>query len=148
MKASDNVKKIIKEFEGCRLKAYLCPANRWTIGYGHVGFDVLPGMEITQAEADKLFDLDLSGFEHELNKLLDFGKVRGLKQGQYDALLSFAYNVGMSQLKDSTLWRKVRTDPADSTIPAEFRRWVYAGGVKLLGLERRRAAEAAMWESE
>lgn len=145
MKASDNVKDFIKGQEGLRLDAYKCPAGIWTIGYGHTGRDVKAGMRITQAEADRLFDLDLSRFERELTDMLRVNGVTGLSQGQYDALLSFAYNLGISKLRGSTLWRKIKANVNDPAIADEFRRWVYADGVKLPGLEKRRAAEAEMW---
>lgn len=148
MKASDNVKDFIKGQEGLRLDAYKCPAGIWTIGYGHTGTDVRQGKHIDLAEADRLFDLDLSRFERELTDMLNVNGIKGLTQGQYDALLSFAYNLGISKLRGSTLWRKVKANVNDPTIPDEFKRWVYAGGVKLLGLERRRTAEAAMWKGE
>lgn len=148
MKASDKVKEFIKSQEGLRLDAYRCPAGVWTIGYGHTGADVRAGMKITQSEADRLFDIDLSRFEQELTDMIHANHVEGLRQNQFDALLSFAYNVGLSKLRGSTLWRKVRTNLNDPTIPAEFEKWVYAAGVVLRGLERRRVAEAAMWKGE
>lgn len=148
MKASDSIKNFIKEREGCRLGAYKDPVGVWTIGYGHTGADVRAGMRITQAEADRLFDLDLSRFERELNDMLRVNGITNLTQGQFDALLSFAYNLGLAKLRGSTLWRKVKANPNDPTIPAEFERWVYAGGVILRGLELRRAAEAAIWKGE
>lgn len=148
MKASENVKNFIKGFEGLRYGAYKDSAGVWTIGYGHTGADVKEGMRITRAEADRLFDLDLSRFERGLNDMLDVDGIKGLTQGQFDALLSFAYNLGLAKLRGSTLWRKAKADPNDPTIPDEFKRWVYAGGIRLLGLENRRAAEAAIWKSE
>lgn len=148
MKASNNIKIFIKEREGRRLEAYKDPVGVWTIGYGHTGDDVRAGMKITQAEADRLFDIDLSRFERELNDMLRVNGITNLTQGQFDALLSFAYNLGLTKLRGSTLWHKVKANPNDPTIPSEFERWVYAGGVILRGLELRRAAEAAIWKSE
>ena len=148
MKASDNVKNFIKGQEGLRLEAYKCPAGVWTVGYGHTGGDVWPGMRIDRAEADRLFDLDLARFEQELNRMLKAGGVKELRQGQFDALLSFAFNVGTAKLAGSTLWRKVKANPNDATIADEFRRWKYAGGQEMPGLVRRRGAEAGMWEEE
>lgn len=148
MKASMKVKDFIKGFEGMRLEAYKDTANVLTIGYGHTGADVKEGMKITQAEADRLFDIDLSRFERELNDMLRVNGITNLTQGQFDALLSFAYNLGINALRGSTLWRKVKANPNDPNIPAEFKRWVYAGGVRLRGLERRRAAEAAMYQGK
>lgn len=148
MKASDNIKAFIKQCEGLRLTAYRCPSGVWTIGYGHTGTDVSPGKRITRAEAERLFDADLARFEAELGAVVGH---LGLRQGQYDALLSFAYNVGMRSLLASTLWRKVQTDADDASIPAEFARWVYGTQrgrkVKLPGLIKRRAEEARRYAS-
>ena len=148
MKASDNVKNFIKGFEGLALETYKDAANVLTIGYGHTGADVKPEMKIDQVEADRLFDLDLLRFERGLNEMLRVNNIAGLTQCQYDALLSFSYNLGLNALRGSTLWRKVKANPNDPTIANEFKRWVYAGGVKLRGLERRRAAEAAMYQGK
>lgn len=148
MKASESIKAFIKQCEGLRLTAYRCPSGVWTIGYGHTGTDVTPGKQISKAEAERLFEADLARFEAELGAVV--GQL-GLRQGQYDALLSFAYNVGMRSLLASTLWRKVQADADDVSIPAEFSRWVYGtqGGrkVKLPGLIKRRAEEARRYAS-
>lgn len=150
MKASESIKAFIKQCEGLRLTAYRCPSGVWTIGYGHTGRDVKPGMQITKEQAAALFEGDLARFERELNKVIGNAKLT-LRQGQYDALLSFAYNIGMRSLLASTLWRKVQADADDATIPAEFCRWVYGtqGGrkVKLPGLIKRRAEEARRYAS-
>lgn len=148
MKASEGIKAFIKQCEGLRLTAYRCPSGVWTIGYGHTGKDVAPGRRITKAEAERLFEADLARFEAELGAIVCH---LGLRQGQYDALLSFAYNIGMRSLLASTLWRKVQMNADDATIPAEFSRWVYGtqGGrkVKLPGLIKRRAEEARRYAS-
>lgn len=148
MKASNSIKEFIKQHEGLKLQAYLCPSDKLTIGYGHTGPDVQPGMTITAARAAELFEMDLAKFEAQLNDLRAAWRV-SLTQGQYDALLSFAYNVGMGSLRSSTLWRKVRTNTSDRSIADEFNRWVYGtkGGkkVKLPGLVARRKAEAEIW---
>lgn len=150
MKASSNIKEFIKQAEGLKLEAYLCPSRKWTIGYGHTGPEVRPGMTITAAIASELFEADLARFEQQLNDLTAAWRV-GLTQNQHDALLSFAYNVGMANLRSSTLWRKVRTNPSDASIPDEFRRWVYGTQdgkkVKLPGLVARRKAEAQIWNA-
>lgn len=148
MKASESIKAFIKQCEGLKLTAYRCPSGVWTIGYGHTGTDVTPGKQISKAEAERLFETDLARFEAELGAVVGH---LGLRQGQYDALLSFAYNVGVRSLLASTLWRKVQADPDDASIPAEFSRWVYGtqGGrkVKLPGLIKRRAEEARRYAS-
>lgn len=137
MKASQEIKEKIKQWEGLRLQAYRCPAGVLTIGYGHTGSDVTAGMKITEAEADMLLDADLGYFERGVEQAFP-----GLGQRQYDALVSFAYNLGLGALQNSTLARKVKADPGDPSIAAEFRRWVRAGGKVMPGLVKRREAEA------
>lgn len=148
MKASESIKAFIKQCEGLKLTAYRCPSGVWTIGYGHTGEDVTPGKQITKAEAERLFETDLARFEAELGVVVGH---LGLRQGQYDALLSFAYNVGMRSFFASTLWRKVQGNADDVSIPAEFSRWVYGTQqgrkVKLPGLIKRRAEEARRYAS-
>lgn len=128
---------IIKRFEGCRLKAYRDPVGVLTIGYGQTE-GVYPGMEITQAEADSML-------LHELRTKFIPGVMRlfgPLPQHQADALVSFAYNLGVGALERSTLRQKILG--GDVAVAAdEFLRWHYAGGKSLLGLRRRRAAERA-----
>lgn len=136
---SESIKTKIKQWEGCRLKAYRCPAGRWTIGYGHTGADVTPGLEITDDRANELFEADINRFCLTVDPLLKGVK---LKQCQYDALVSLAYNIGVGALQKSTLLSKVKANPADESIRAEFARYVYAAGRVLPGLVKRRTAEA------
>lgn len=145
MNASTTVKNKIKEYEGLRLTAYRCPAGILTIGYGHTGPDVTPGKTITQAQADSLLDKDIERFERQLNATI--GTVN-LRQCQYDALLSFAYNVGISNLSSSTLLRKVKSNPDNPAIRDEFARWIYTKGKPLPGLVRRRKWEADHYFSQ
>lgn len=149
MKASNNIKALMKQWEGLKLNAYRCPAGVLTIGYGHTGKDVVAGLKITRERAEELFESDIAKFERTLDKQINADKVQTLTQGQYDALLSFAYNVGMANLKSSTLWRKVKANPNDASIGNEFRRWVWAttskGKVQLPGLIKRRAKEAEVY---
>lgn len=135
---------LIKKFEGLRLDAYLCPANVWTIGYGHTqpvnGKKIVRGMKIDEAEAERLLRCDLVKFEDGVNKLV---KVP-MTQGQFDALVSFAFNLGLGALSTSTLLKKLNAkDYAGAE--AEFKRWNQAGGKVLPGLIQRRAAEAAFF---
>lgn len=148
MKTTEEIKRLIKGWEGCRLEAYACPAGKLTVGYGHTGGDVFRGMRITQARADALFEGDMARFEGELQRWMAIDRVPPLTQGQYDALASFAYNAGTGALRRSTLWKKVCADPADPSIPAEFRRWVHGGGKVLPGLVKRREAEAAVYSGK
>ena len=144
MKASNEIKELIKGWEGLRLTAYRCPAGKLTIGYGHTGSDVIPGLRISAERADELFEADLARFEAELNRWMTIDGA-SLGQRQYDAVLSFAYNVGTSALRRSTLWKKVCADADGPSIPAEFRKWIHAGGKVLPGLVKRREREALIY---
>ena len=132
---------LIKEFEGLRLKVYQCPGGVWTIGYGHTA-GVKPGMVITKAQAEEYLKADLIAFERYLN-----GLGLALNQNQFDALISFIYNVGTGNFSNSTLLRKVRANPQDNSIMDEFLRWVYSKGRVLSGLQRRRLAEMKLYFS-
>jgi len=90
MKISENGLKLIRSFEGCRLEAYKCPAGVWTIGWGHTG-NVKAGQRITQAEADKMLTDDMGPYERNVDK---YGTKYMWNQNEFDALVSFAYNVG------------------------------------------------------
>lgn len=143
MELSQSIKTKIKAWEGCRLTAYRCPAGVLTIGYGHTGSDVTPGKKITQAEADALFDTDITKFAATVAPT--FAGVQ-LSGNQFDALVSLSYNIGSLSVKAPTLVRKVKADPDDPTIRAEFMKHVNArvnGVLKPLpGLMKRRTAEA------
>lgn len=141
MKTSPKGIALIKEFEGLRLKAYKCPGGVWTIGYGHTA-GVRPGMVITEAQAEEYLMADLIAFEKHLN-----GLGLALNQNQFDALVSFIYNVGTGNFSSSTLLRKVRANPLDNSIMDEFLRWVYSKGRVLPGLQRRRLAEMKLYFS-
>ena len=132
---------LIKEFEGLRLKAYKCPGGVWTIGYGHTA-GVKPGMVITEAQAEEYLKADLVRFERYLN-----GLGLALNQNQFDALVSFIYNIGTGNFSSSTLLRKVRANPQDNSIMDEFLRWVYSKGRVLPGLQRRRLDEMKLYFS-
>ena len=139
MQLSTTIKKKIKAWEGCRLTAYRCPAGVLTIGYGHTGKDVTPGKKITQAEADALFDTDITKFAATVAPT--FAGVR-LNGNQFDALVSLAYNIGIHAFHKSTLFKKVMANPSDKSIRSEFVKWIYGGGRILPGLVKRRIAEA------
>lgn len=147
MKASGFIKGKMKEWEGCRLTAYRCPSGVWTIGYGHTGNDVAAGMHISQSEADRLFEKDIERFEGKLHELDGFENVTW-SQGEYDAVVSLAFNIGMGNFERSTLWRKIRQARRDRQSEAmEFGRWIYGGGRKLPGLVKRRAEESRIYLS-
>ena len=141
MKTSPKGIALIKEFEGLRLKAYLCPGGVWTIGYGHTA-GVKPGMVISEVQAEEYLKADLIAFERYLN-----GLGLALNQNQFDALVSFIYNVGTGNFSNSTLLRKVRVNPQENSIMDEFLRWVYSKGRVLPGLQRRRLAEMKLYFS-
>lgn len=131
--------RLIKDFEGLRLGAYKCPAGVWTIGFGHTK-GVKPGMVITEAQAcDYLVD-DIGPIERQLNKLgINF------RQEQFDALVSWIFNLGWGNFSNSTLKKKILADASDQDIAAEFIKWVNAAGKPLPGLKKRRVAEANMF---
>lgn len=132
---------LIKSFEGLRLKAYKCPAGVWTIGYGHTK-GVKEGDVITEEEAEDMLKKDVVGFEINVRGAI----IQNLNDHQYDALTSFAYNVGLGNFRKSTLLRLINSGiTAREDITNQFMRWVYAGGKRLAGLERRRTAEAELY---
>jgi lysozyme len=126
---------IIKKCESCKLTSYLCPAGIWTIGYGHTGTDVHPGMTITQIEAELLLRRDLDLFEKAVSELV---KVQ-LTSNEFSALVSFVFNVGVEAFKNSTLLRRINSK--DFLCSEEFDRWIFAKGKILPGLKRRRLEE-------
>ena len=137
---------LIKRFEGCKLRAYKCPAGLWTIGYGNTfyedGTKVKQGDVITQQRAEQLFDLIVDDFAQKVDALVK----SNVSENNFSALVSFTFNVGIGNFQRSTLLRKVNANPKDATIPAEFRKWVRANGEVLKGLVRRREAEAKLYE--
>lgn len=134
---------LIKHFEGCRLTAYRCSAGKWTIGYGHTD-GVKKGMTITKPQANLLLQNDLAVFSQMVSELTSGVE---LNQNQFDALVSFAFNCGVANLKKSTLIKRVLHDPSDARISFEFSRWVYSNGRFLAGLARRRTAESTLYFS-
>ena len=141
MKTSKKGIDLIKKFEGCQLSAYKCPAGVWTIGYGHTS-GVRKGMVITQNEADKFLELDLAKFEKQVTSLV---KVP-LKQGQFDALVSFVYNLGSGVLSTSTMLRLLNCRKYKEAAN-EFEKFVYADKKILQGLVNRRKAEKELFLS-
>jgi lysozyme len=136
---------LMKDFEGLRLEAYLCPAKVPTIGWGNTfypdGRKVQMGDKITRQEADELLQDILSEFEAGVSRMAP----KTLNENQFSALVSFAYNIGLSRLRTSTLLKKVTANPNDPSIRDEFLRWNRAGGQVLAGLTRRRKAEADLY---
>jgi lysozyme len=146
MQASPNGRKFIKSYEKCKLKAYHNhPEEPWTIGWGNTFYEdgaaVKEGDVISQDRADRLFTIALAMFERGVKRLVK----RTLNQNQIDALISFAYNLGLANLKKSTLLKKINTNPNDPSIEAEFLRWVMPGSIFENGLRKRRQAEADLY---
>lgn len=135
MKTSKNGINLIKKYEGCRLTAYKCPANVWTIGYGHTK-GVKSGMKITQAQAEAYLKSDLATYEDAVN---EYVKVP-INQNQFDALVSFSFNCGTDALKTSTLLNRLNKRDY-SGAANEFLRWNKANGKVLNGLVKRRTEE-------
>jgi len=133
---------LIKRFEGCRLEAYKCSANVLTIGYGHTG-GVKETDTITQDEADKLLQEDVEQFE----KYVDDNVTVELGQSQFDALVAWTFNLGVGNLRESTMLKKLNSEDYAS-VPSEMKRWNKAGGKTLDGLIRRRKAESLLFESK
>lgn len=142
MKTSEKAYSLIRQFEGLRLMAYRCPAGVWTVGYGHTS-GVVPGMVITKEQAEELLRQDIATAEKIVS-----AECPNLRQCQFDALVSFVFNVGGGNFRKSTLLKKVRANSDDNLIMDEFLRWVYAKGVVLPGLQKRRLAEMRLYFSE
>ena len=141
MEPSQNCLDLIKRFEGCELEAYLCPAGIWTIGVGHTGPEVKQGMKISQSIADALLLKDLT---HAADAVERAVKVE-LTQGQFDALVSFVFNVGRAAFESSTLLKKINGgDFLGAAL--EFPKWCHGGGKILDGLVKRRTAEQALFQ--
>lgn len=134
---------LIKKYEGFSSKAYLCPANVWTIGYGTTRVDnksVTSGMTCTEQQAEEYLKNDLQVFAKAINRLV---KVP-LTDNQFSALLSFTYNLGVGALEKSTLLKKLN-EGSYGVAQAEFLKWIRAGGKILPGLVCRRGEEAELF---
>ena len=144
--SQDGIAALLKKFEGCKLKAYRCPAGICTIGYGHTSAagspEVTDGMTITQKQCDDILRQDLVKYETAVTGLVK----QPLTQHQFDVLVDFAYNAGVGALKSSTLLKKVNAGDFDA-VPAELMKWTKGGGKVLPGLVRRRQAESAWWSA-
>ena len=139
MKTGTKGIELIKHFEGCELEAYKCAAGVWTIGYGHIK-GVTPESVITQEQAEQMLVEELNEYEGYINDMV----TTPLSQNQFDALVSWVYNLGGGNLKASTLLKVVNQGEFDG-VPAQIMRWNKAGGKVLEGLTRRRQAEADLF---
>jgi len=131
---------LIKQFEGCKLLAYLCPAGVWTIGWGSTGNDVKKGVVWTQEQADRRLFADASYFWMASLKI---SPILALHPEVHNAIADFCYNLGVTRYKSSTLRKRVDAEDWDGA-QEEIVKWVYGGGKKLRGLVLRREAEAAV----
>jgi len=137
--------RIVKEFEGCKLKAYRCPAGGLTIGWGHTGpFVTSEALQISQAQADHLLDKDLQRFYEALVGAIPAATV--WPPNRIAALVSWTYNIGIGAMQDSTLRRRILAGEDPAKVAAEeLPRWNKANGKELAGLTRRRAAELSLF---
>lgn len=141
MRTSQRGINLIKQHEGLRLEAYRCPAGIYTIGYGHTA-GVRRGDMIDERRAEQLLADDLKKFEAVVNR-----ECPGINQNQFDALVSFTFNLGETNLRKSTLLKCVKANPDNQNIYTEFLRWNKSKGEVLPGLIRRRKAEADLYFS-
>jgi len=145
MKVNKAAIDLIKNFEGCRLEAYICPGGVVTIGWGTTYYKdfskIKMGDKITRKEADDIFEFQIQQYAA---KILPFIKAK-ITENQFGALVSFSYNVGVNGFAKSTLLKKININPLDPTIKYEFLRWNKAKGILLAGLTRRREAEAKLY---
>ena len=153
MQVSQKCIDLVKRFEGLVTRAYKCPAGVLSVGYGHTGKDVVPFMIITEEEAEKLLHRDLAKFASNITYSLEQDHIT-VNQNQFDALCSFAFNLGYSALVFSTLWKKLKQGDYEGA-SNEFPKWVYITKIdkltgervklKLKGLETRRKAEQELF---
>jgi len=138
-------RKIVAEFEGCRLEPYMCPAGVATQGYGRTGPSItIGGPAISQAQADQWLAEDLQRFADGIHRLLPNSQLWGANQQA--ALISWAFNVGLGAVESSTLRKRLLAgEPGIMVVPQELLRWDKANGKSLAGLTRRRAAEVALF---
>jgi lysozyme len=143
MKVSDKGLELIRKHEGFSAKPYLCPAKVPTIGYGNTFYAdgskvTMSDASLTKDAANSLLRVVVAKFEKCVNECV----VPEIEQNKFDALVSFAYNLGCGSIKKSTLLKKVNADKDDLSIAKEFLRWNKAGGKILRGLTKRRTDEA------
>ncbi len=147
MKTSSKGIDFIESFETLQLKAYKAVQTEqyYTIGYGHYGPDVEPDSTVTEKEAEQLLKEDLADVERAVSNATAGWN---LNQNQFDALVSFTFNVGIRAFRNSTLLKLIKRTTPENVIRAEFMKWKYSGGRVLAGLERRRRAEADLYFSK
>jgi lysozyme len=142
MQISEEGRQLIKKFEGCELEAYKCSANVWTIGYGRTK-NVSRGDTCTQEQADKWLEEELPVYGAYVSDAV----LVPLDQNEFDALVAWVYNLGPTNLNNSTML-KVLNENKKEEVPNQMRRWNKANGKVLEGLERRRLAESLLFEGK
>lgn len=140
MKTSNAGISLIRQFEGCELHAYKCPAGVLTIGYGHTGPDVVPGLVVTQQRAVELLQLDLARFERAVTKAVKVA----ITANQFAALVALAFNIGEGAIAKSTLIKRFNAGKTQEAAD-QFLAWNKAAGRVSNGLVRRREAERALF---
>lgn len=146
MKASDNCLALIKHFEGLYLKAYKDSVQKLTIGYGTTRYP--DGREVdikdtcTKEDAEEFLINDISTIEPKINR-----HFKEINQNQFDALVSWVYNIGFGNLLISTLRKKILEDPNSPEVEREWMKWIYAGRTKMKGLYKRRKAEYLLYST-
>jgi len=142
MNISEEGLALLKKFEGCELKAYQDSVGVWTIGYGHTK-EVKEGDQINKDEAEHLLAEEMPEYEGYINDMVEVP----LNQNQFDSLVCWVYNLGPTNLRNSTLLTVLNQERYDD-VPREIKRWNKAGGEVLKGLIRRRKAEALLFEGK
>lgn len=142
MKATGNAISLIKQFEGKELRSYQDAKGKWAIGYGQTGRHIGPGLVITDKEAEDMLKAHVARLEDDISDLVNVP----LKQEQFDALVSFVYNVGIGAFSTSTLLRLLNQGHKDMAAD-ELLKWVHADGQELAGLRSRRFAEYQLFRS-
>jgi len=142
MTYSEGAVRLVKMFEGCRLRAYQDQGSVWTIGWGHTGPDVVRGMTCTIAQANNWLEEDLAKVDAGLRRLVTIP----LNQNQYDAVADFVFNLGLGALEHSTLLRDLN-DGDFVTAALQFPLWDHVGGVVVPGLLNRRKAEMRLFNT-
>lgn len=140
MKTSDNGKSLIKHFEGLKLSAYKDVGGIWTIGWGHTGPDIIEGLTINKDIAEFLFDSDLSYFEDKVSNAV----FTALNNNQFDAIISFVYNLGMGSLLHSTLLKDLNKGNYQDAA-GEFSKWIYVNHSPQASLVTRRHLEKELF---